>query len=784
MSAIGDDLRATRLDLAGTREFTLPGAGPARRAAIADATRAWLIELYADAVGEQEGIALAAVGSLGRGSSGPLSDLDLVLVHDGRRTKGESLTEMADRLWYPVWDSGLSLDHSVRSGRECRDIARQDLSAAVGLLDLSLVAGDEELVAGVRATVSHDWRSGARTRLPQFVESVSARHHRHGELSQQVEPDLKESLGGLRDVTVLDALTRAWLTDRPHGSVDPALGQLLDVRDALHVVTGRGRDRLVREEHDAVAALLGLGDRDELLTAVSTSARTIAWALEATMRRAGQSQRARTLRVGPRRPTMAPLGYGLFVHDGEAVLGSTRRVGIDPTLPLRAAVVAARAGLPLAPQTLTNLAACPDPAQPWDQQHRDLLTDLLAADRGLATVWEGLDQVGVIERWLPEWTGVRGRPQHHPVHRHTVERHLLETVSQASAVGRDVARPDLLLLAALLHDIGKIAGARDHSLTGADLADRVLRRWGLPEDERATVVLLVREHLTLIETATRRDLADPATVDSVCRLVGDDPQTFELLRALTIADARAAGPTAWTDWRASLVDSLTGLVRERLTGRAPQTPPLAPAPSVDPAALDDLADGRAHVRVDPGPGGWTLTVHCRDRAGLFADTAGLLAAHGLTVRRARLDTVDGVAVDEWFVESPGGDAPEASRITAGLARLEAGDRTVVAGPTRRRADPAPRVPPLTAAGTSAFVLPSAGSGATVLEVRSQDREGLLHDLGRALTHEGLRIRSAHISTFAGQTLDTFYVTDQQGAELAPAAVGRAVSAVIDACDTA
>jgi [protein-PII] uridylyltransferase len=249
---------------------------------------------------------------------------------------------------------------------------------------------------------------------------------------------------------------------------------------------------------------------------------------------------------------MAPLGYGLFVHDGEAGLGSTRRVGLDPTLPLRAAVVAARAGLPLAPQTLTNLAACPDPAQPWDQQHRDLLTDLLAADRGLATVWEGLDQVGVIERWLPEWTGVRGRPQHHPVHRHTVERHLLETVSQATAVGRDVARPDLLLLAALLHDIGKIAGARDHSLTGADLADRVLRRWGLPEDERATVVLLVREHLTLIETATRRDLADPATVDSVCRLVGDDPQTFELLRALTIADARAAGPTAWTDWRASL----------------------------------------------------------------------------------------------------------------------------------------------------------------------------------------------------------------------------------------
>ncbi|KRE38503.1 protein-PII uridylyltransferase [Janibacter sp. Soil728] len=781
MTATGDDLRATRLDLAGTREFTLPGAGPARRAAIADATRAWLGELYAGAVGEHEGIALAAVGSLGRGTSGPLSDLDLVLVHDGRSTKGESLTEMADRLWYPIWDSGLSLDHSVRSSRECRDIARHDLSAAVGLLDLSLVAGDEELVAGVRATVAHDWRSGARTRLPQFVESVRARHHRHGELSQQVEPDLKEALGGLRDVTVLDALTRAWLTDRPHGSVGPALERLLDVRDALHVVTGRGRDRLLREEHDAVAALLGLADRDELLTTVSTSARTIAWALEATMRRAGQSQRARTLRVGPRRPTMTPLGHGLFVHDGEAVLGSTRLASADPTLPLRAAVVAARAGLPLSPQTLTNLAACPDPSRPWSQQHRDLLTDLLAAGRGLPSVWEGLDQVGVVERWLPEWAAVRGRPQHHPIHRHTVERHLLETVSQATVVGRDVARADLLHLAALLHDIGKIAGARDHSRTGGDIADLVLRRWGLPDEERATVVLLVREHLTLIETATRRDLSDPATVDSVCRLVGEDPQTFELLRALTIADARAAGPVAWTDWRASLLDSLTGLVRERLTGRAPHLPPLAPAPTMDPTALEDVTAGRVHVRVEPGPGGWTVTVHCRDRVGLFADTAGLLAAHGMTVRRARLATTEGIAVDEWFVESPGGDAPETSRLAAGLTRLEAGDRAALTALSPRRNDPMSSV---ATAGTSAFVLPSAGSGATVLEVRSHDRAGLLHDLGRALTREGLRIRSAHISTFAGQTLDTFYVTDAQGRELAPAAVGRAVSAVIDACDTA
>ncbi|HCE60187.1 MAG TPA: [protein-PII] uridylyltransferase, partial [Janibacter terrae] len=251
-------MRAVRLALAGTREFTAPGAGAVRRAAITAATRTWLAELHAAAVGDREGIALAAVGSLGRGWSGPLSDLDLVLVHDGRSVAAGDLAGAAERLWYPIWDSGLALDHSVRSAAQCRAVARDDLSAAVGLLDITHVAGDEDLVAGVRSTVAHDWRAGARTRLPQFLESVRARHHRHGDLGQQIEPDLKEALGGIRDVTVLHALTRAWLTDRPHGAVDPALGRLLDVRDALHVVSGRGRDRLLREEHDAVAALLGL----------------------------------------------------------------------------------------------------------------------------------------------------------------------------------------------------------------------------------------------------------------------------------------------------------------------------------------------------------------------------------------------------------------------------------------------------------------------------------------------------------------------------------------------
>ena len=772
-------LRATRLDLAGTRDFTLPGAGEARRSAIASATTRWLGEIYAEAVGERRGLALAAVGSLGRGDSGPLSDLDLVLVHDGRSHRAQEIAVLADRLWYPVWDAGLRLDHSVRTAGECRSVARDDLTAAVGLLDMQLLAGDADLVAGIRATTAHDWRGDARRRLPQLIEATQARHARHGEIAQSQEPDLKEGRGGLRDMTVLTALTQAWLTDRDRGRVDEAYGRLLDVRDAIHLTTGRGRDRLHREDCDAVAALLGLSDSDELLTEVADAARAVAWSLDAAGRRAGQSQRARTLRVGPRRPAMAPLGYGFFRHDGEAVLGSAQQVGSDPELPLRAAVVAARHRLPLAPRTLTNLAGSPDIATPWPAATLRQLTDLLAVGPELVPTWEGLDQVGLVQRWIPEWSAVRSRPQRNAVHRHTVDRHLLETVVEAARLSRDVQRPDLLLVAALLHDIGKVAGSRDHSAEGAEITARILERLGMPADDAGTVVLLVREHLTLMDAATRRDLEDPATIHAVVDVVGGDLQTFELLRALTVADSRAAGPKAWTDWRAGLLATLTDKVRAELAG-APVTSVEHAVPGIPTAASEALGTGHPFVAVERADPGWTVHVYDRDRHGLFADTAGVLAAHGLTVRSARLATLHGIAADTWVVESPGGDAPEARRVAASLHRLASGDRSALGALARRRSvQPAF---PSTAGPTRAFVIPSGSDDATVLEVRTEDRPGLLHDLGVCLAQQGLGVRSAHIATHAGQTLDTFYVTLPGGAPLSPAKTAQVLSALIDACD--
>jgi [protein-PII] uridylyltransferase len=787
----GTAFRAPRLALAGTRDFATPGLGTARRRATSEHRREWLGGLWetARAGRRLDGVALAAVGSLGRAEPGPLSDLDLVLLHHPRGLSGPDVATFADRLWYPIWDSGLRLDHSVRTVTECREVAAADLTAAMGLLDIAHVAGDPHVVAAARSTVAHDWRANARTRLPELEESLAARYARHGDLAHLVEPDLKEARGGLRDMVLLRALTAAWLTDRPHGDVDAAYAHLLDVRDALHVVTGRDRSRLGRDDQDACAALLGEPDADALLARVSASARVVAYAAHTTLRRALQSQRARTLRVTTRRPQLTPLGYGLYRHEGEAVLGSSSAARSDPFLPLRAAVVAARNNLSLAPATLLNLAHdAPPLPEPWPELARELFTELLAAGPGLVPVWEGLDLAGIIDGWLPEWAGVRCRPQRSPVHRHTVDRHLVETVVVASGMLRDLDRPDLLLLAALLHDIGKVQGAQDHSLAGARMAEAVLCRMGVPEGDRALVVRLVHEHLTLVELATKRDPTDPATMDALSSAVAGSGATLELLRVLTEADARAAGPLAWTDWRAGLVERLCVLGRRDLAPGGSADAPVEPvlpawAEAVTTTHLEELAMGRPVVAVEALGGVHRLVVLDRDRAGLFADTAGLLAAHGFAIRSATVRTHDGLAVNEWWVDSPGEEAPVAERIMRDLVRLAAGDRGPLAVLDRRAGTGRPRpMAPGAQEQSRALVLGGVSDLATVIEVRAADRPGLLRDIGMALARASLAVRSAHVATHAGQVLDTFYVTEHGGGRLRPPRAAHAVAAVIEACD--
>ncbi|MGW2391363.1 [protein-PII] uridylyltransferase [Streptomyces lydicamycinicus] len=804
--------------------------GPDRRAALARLTDDWLAGLLArhGTAAGLSGTALVAVGGYGRGELSPRSDLDLLLLHDGRADAG-ALAALADRLWYPVWDLGLALDHSVRTPAQARKAAREDLKVQLGLLDARHLAGDPDLTATVRTAAYADWRESAPKRLPELQELCQERAERQGELQYLLEPDLKEARGGLRDATALRAVAASWLADAPRGGLEAARTHLLDARDALHLTTGRATDRLSLQDQDQVATALGMLDADALLRQTYESARTISYAADVTWREVGRVLRARSLKPTLRgllhgrtagKGERSPLAEGVVELDGEAVLARTARPERDPVLVLRAAAAAAQAGLPLATHAIrrcaTATATKPLP-EPWPAEAREQLVTLLGAGTHTVPVWEALEAEGIITRLLPDWERVRCRPQRNPVHTWTVDRHLVETAVRAAALTRRVHRPDLLLVAALLHDIGK-GWPGDHSVAGETIARDVAARLGFNARDTTVIATLVRHHLLLIETATRRDLDDPATVGAVAEAVGST-RTLELLHALTEADALATGPAAWSTWRGGLVADLVKRVAARLAGEpdtelrgvgeptaeqerlaiearrtggpvlalhtraeAPteaDTGPETPAPAQEPVGVELLIA----VPARPSPGRRASTSPAgAPPMGVLSAAAGVLALHRLTVRAADLlllDPIDEgpVLVLSWRVAAEYGSLPQADRLRADLIRALDGTLDIPARLAERERAYARRSRAVLAPPPRVTVAPGSSDTATVIEVRAQDAHGLLHRIGRALEAAGVAVRSAHISTLGANAVDAFYVTGADGAPLADAAAHEVAAAV-------
>ncbi|MBJ6635015.1 [protein-PII] uridylyltransferase [Streptomyces sp. I5] len=781
-------------------------SGPPRRSALAGLTDEWLAGLFAAGAPAARGVSLVAVGGYGRAELSPRSDLDLLLLHDG--SDPGTVSKLADRLWYPVWDLGLALDHSVRTPTEARRTAGEDLKVQLGLLDARHVAGDLGLTTALRTTVLADWRNQAPKRLPALRELCEERAARQGELQYLLEPDLKEARGGLRDATALRAVAASWLADAPREGLAEARSRLLDVRDALHLTTGRATDRLALQEQDQVAAELGLLDADALLRQVYEAARVIAYAGDVTWREVGRVLRSRSVRprlrklarersdflrravVGDGRalgggpaPERSPLAEGVVEQDGEVVLARAARPDRDPVLPLRAAAAAAQAGLPLNLHAVRRMAAGARALpSPWPAEARQQLLTLLGSGRPTVDVWEALEAEGLISLLLPDWDRVRCRPQRNAVHLWTVDRHLIETAVRASAFTRRVSRPDLLLIAALLHDIGK-GWPGDHSVAGEVIARDVAARIGFDADDVTVIATLVRHHLLLVETATRRDLDDPATVRSVAEAVGS-PGTLELLHALTEADALATGPAAWSSWRAALVADLVKRVAAVLAGQAPSDPEeAAPTAQHERLALEAVATGApvlslraqteppAEPSGDPEPLGVELLIAVPDQAGVLPAVAGVLAMHRLTVRTAELrsldlpDGVDGsVLLLDWRVAAEYGSLPQAARLRADLVRALDGSLDI-AGRLAERDAAYPRRRGVAAPPPRVTVAPAASRHATVIEVRAQDAPGLLFRIGRALEDTAVRVRSAHVSTLGANAVDVFYVTQEQGVPL-------------------
>jgi [protein-PII] uridylyltransferase len=760
-----------------------------------DLHESWLTAKAAEiGITDTSGFAIVGIGGLGRHELLPYSDLDLMLLHDNK--SADVLQRTADQLWYPLWDANVRLDHSVRTVSGALGVANSDMKAALGMLDARHIAGDarlsEELIAGVR----RQWRSAIRSRMDELVEMTHDRWQRCGRVSQRAEPDLKSGRGGLRDVQLLDALGVAQLIDRhgmarpesPGGSLDDAYLTLLDVRTELHRVSGHGRDVLLAQFADEVSAALCFGDRFDLARKLSGAGRTIAYHAETGLRTAQNALPRRGVSALVRRPKRRPLDEGVIEYAGEIVLARDAAPESDVGLVLRVAAAAADTGLPIGAATLSRLAAsAPEMPTPWPGEALDDLLVVLSAGPTTVATIEALDRTGLWGRLLPEWAAIRDLPPRDVAHKWTVDRHVVETAVNAAPLATRVARPDLLALGALLHDIGKGRGV-DHSVLGAEMTLEIAPRLGVSATDVEFLSKLVRHHLLLPIVATRSDLNDPETIKGVSEALGGDPLLLEVLHALTEADSKATGPGVWSDWKASLIEDLVRRCRMVMAGE--------PLPQAQPTAPQYLSLATAHgVHVEIKPGDserMSLVMVAPDQRGLVSKAAAVLALNSLRIHSASANTYEGVAVTEFVVSPLFGSPPEAGLLRQQFANALQGDVDVLGTLEKRESDAVSAASerageiqvgvPVTRSTAPPRILwlDTAASGQLVVEVRAMDRLGLLALLARALERGGAEIQWAKVNTFGSTAADVFCVTVPPGdrAEDPRAAVEQHLLAVL------
>ena len=730
--------------------------------ALSDAADTWLAEVATTAAdGQSKKLVLLAVGGYGRQELCPFSDLDLLLVHEGRR----DIKSVADALWYPVWDEGVHVDHAVRKPKEVLQAASQDLRVALGLLDARVIWGDPKIAEPLIAKVRQLWRTSlSKEFLPELESQMDGRHRAEGDVAFLLEPNLKEAHGGLRDVSVLRALPSC----APHLSdlvdlniIKGAAATLTSVRVELHRNSGRALDKMLLQEQDAVAASLGFADADALCRSVSEAGRSIARLSDETWRRRSLWAPGGTL-FSEHAPERIGIEPGIVVVNNEVSLATSAEVTSDPSLLWRLAAVAAERDLPInlgAVHRLADQMQVPDGV--WPPEMRDALVRLLLAGPPAISAFETLDHLGLVALVLPEWEHVRHYHQRNAYHRFTVDRHLLETAANASGYADSVSRPDLLVIGALLHDIGKgLPG--DHTELGIDIIGELGPRLGYEGNDVATLQSLVRNHLLLADTATRRDLSDPVTIETVASAVGDQT-TLELLAGLTKADSLATGSSAWGGWKEQLVNDLVERTSRFLAGKVTDDTRRSDEPTYDDLIERVRKSGVPEILIERP----MVIVAAPDRPGLLADVAGTLALNGLDILGANAGGIASIALDTFSVEAASGRWPDLDALTADLHGVLNGDIDLSQRLERRSAAyaSAKRTWSAHPIVSSVAVDNSASLDCTIIEVRAPDEIGLLHRLTSCLFSSGLDVEAARVATIGAEVVDAFYVRMPDGTKL-------------------
>ncbi len=808
-----------------------------------DAARNRVYPLANPTAGER--MAMVAVGGYGRRELAPGSDVDILFLLPYKPTPHNE--QVVEWILYLLWDLRLKLGYATRSVDDCVRLARGDMTIRTALLEARYLWGDRALVDELRRRYLAEVVEGTAL---EFVDAKLAerdeRHQRMGDSRYVLEPNVKEGKGGLRDLQTLfwiakylyraddmEALVaRGVFTPGEARKFEKALEFLWTVRCHLHYVTGRAEERLTFDVQTEIAERMGYRPRagarpverfmkHYYLVAkdVGDLTRIFCAAMEAEHRRRPRLSFAALLR---RRREVD----GFVVEGGWVGVADETVFAADPVRLLRLFHFAQQEGLDIQPAALRlirrNLRLI-DAGLRANPEANRLFMEMLTSRKDPETTLRRLNEAGVFGRFVPDFGRVVAQMQHDMYHVYTVDEHTIRAIGLLHRIEAGELKEDhplsteiihkvlsrrVLYLAVLLHDVAKGRGG-DHSVLGAEVAQRLGPRLGLSDAETETVAWLVRHHLAMSNTAQRRDIGDPKTIADFVELV-QSPERLRLLLVLTVVDMRATGPHVFNGWKAALLRELYARAEEVMSGglaAAAREERLAAARAALREALSDWDDERfaAHlertypgywlsldtetqarharlvdraereglplavdIRVDRARAVTEVTIYAADHPGLFSETAGAIAVSGGNIVDARIHTLaNGMALDTYWVQDYAGhafDRPDRleklpALIEQSLAgRLRAGERLVDRRLLPRRAAVF-KVPP------RVLIDNKASATHTVIEVNGRDRPAFLYDVTRAITELGLQISSAKISTYGERVVDVFYVKDVFGMKI-------------------
>jgi [protein-PII] uridylyltransferase len=789
-------------------------------------------------------MSVVGLGGTGRGEMAPFSDLDLMFLVPDRGSAW--CDRVIETLLYILWDLKLKVGQSVRTPSQVITAAREDITIRTSLLEARWIWGDEDLADdAIRRFRSEVVSGSARDFVAAKLAERDARHERMGDSRYVVEPNVKDGKGGLRDLHTLYWIGQyVFGVERPAELVDKGLFSVAEfrrferaerffwsVRCHLHLMSGRAEERLGFDLQRQIAEAMRYADRpgksavERFMQFYFLNAKAVGdltgLFLAQLDEQMGERGRRFALPTFKRRPKHL---NGFNIDRGRLSIPNDHWFSDDPGRLVELFTLAAREGMEIHPNAMR--AATRD-ARLVDQVRDDpranaLFLDVLSAPNKPDVTLRWMNEAGVFGRFVPDFGRVVAQMQFDMYHHYTVDEHSIRAIGLLSriergeladdhplstALFRQIASRRVLYVAVLLHDIAKGRGG-DHSELGAEVAMNLCPRFGLDEAETETVAWLVRYHLLLSNTAFRRDLTDPKTVEDFVRAV-QSPERLRLLLILTVVDIRAVGPTTWNDWKRQLLRTLFDAAEERLrlghkqrgrheqvearqaqlakalpwkssairahAKRLPDSYWLAEPPEWQHANALQVAAAEAHfgdaepsvVATPDAVSGMTrVTVFAPDRPGLFYRIAAALSGAGASIVDARIHTTrDGMALDNLLVTDARGKPYDDSRLRKRLAN--AVDKVL-----RADADPPlPAVEKLQSrqkafrVAPRALVSDKASSRTTVIEVNARDRPGLLARLAHTIHAAGYQLHSAHIATYGERAVDVFYLTDANGKKL-------------------